>query len=180
MPFAPEDDIGGRVVVASISPILWQTVEELSFTGSRGDSWDVPIGYRTDFATVPRFAVWLIPRSGRWLRGAILHDYLLTDYVARGRMSSIDADGVFRLALEELGCSWLRRWLMWAGVRWGATFSSKRSEGWWKTLPPVLAISLPSLVLFGPSMVAVAVGLGIYSLLAGVTSGGRHWGDLSS
>jgi hypothetical protein len=180
MPFAPEDDIGGRVVTASISPTLNQMVEELTFTGSRGDVWNVPVGYVTDYATVPRVAVWLIPRSGRWLRGAILHDYLLTDYVAKGRMSSIDADGVFRLALEELGCSWLRRWMMWTGVRWGAAFSRTRSGGWWKTFPPVLAMSIPTLILFGPGMVVVGIELVIYSLLAGITSGGRHWGDLSS
>ncbi len=180
MPFAAEDDLGGRVVVGSHTPTLWRLVEDLTFTGSQGDVFTVPAGYVTDFATVPRVAVWLIPRFGRWLRAAILHDYLLTDYVAHGRMSSVDADGVFRLAQRELGCSWLRRWLMWAGVRWGAAFSRTRRGGWWSTAPQVFAISLPALVLFGPSMLAVALGLGIYSLLAGITSGGRHWGDLSS
>jgi hypothetical protein len=180
VPFAREDDIGGRVRTDSISPTLWQMVEELTFTGSQGDVFTVPIGYVTDHATVPRIAVWLIPRSGRWLRGAILHDYLLTDYVAKGLMSSVDADGVFRLALKELGCSWLRRWMMWTGVRWGAAFSRTRKAGWWSTAPAVFAMSVPTLILFGPGMIVVGIELGIYSLLAGITSGGRHWGDLSS
>jgi hypothetical protein len=38
-------------------------VEPLVHRG-RGDTFVVPAGFRTDFATVPRLIVWLIPRLG--------------------------------------------------------------------------------------------------------------------
>ena len=38
------------------------------------DEFLVPAGYVTDFATVPWFVQWLLPKQGKWTRPAILHD----------------------------------------------------------------------------------------------------------
>jgi Protein of unknown function (DUF1353) len=37
--------------------------------------------------------------------------------VPAGRISRIDADGIFRQSMRELGVPFLRRWIMWAAGR---------------------------------------------------------------
>ena len=37
---------------------------------------EVPAGYRTDFASVPRFFWRIFPPMGRYARAAVVHDYL--------------------------------------------------------------------------------------------------------
>jgi hypothetical protein len=145
---------------------MWRLVEPLRYRGAV-DEWTIPTGYATDFASVPRVASWLIPTYGRWTRAAVVHDYLITHELPAGRISSIDVDGVFRRILRELGVSTPRRWLMWAGVRWGALFGG-RAAGWWRTALPTLAISfpaLPVLALGGIPVLVASLPLAVAELL---------------
>src|SRR4051812_37782233 len=128
------------VTVRRVSDQLWEVVEPLVYRG-RGDTFVVPAGFRTDFATVPRLVVWLIPRFGRYTLAAILHDWLVTTGLVTGVVSARDADGLFRRALRELDVPPVRRWLMWTGVRWGSAAAGHRA-GWWRDAPRVLAITL--------------------------------------
>lgn len=160
MGFSP----GTRVVVEPVDAVTWRLVERLIYRGDE-EIWLIPAGYVTDFATVPRIAVWLIPRFGAYTKAAILHDFLLTDT----DVSSVDADNLFRRALRELGVPPVRRTLMWVGVRWGAAFNRRRRTGWWRTAPAVLAYSLPALLL-APAMIAVAVTLAAYGAVEFVVS----------
>lgn len=102
----------------------WELVTELRFEGAR-DSFLVPAGFRTDFASVPRPLWGLFPPFGRHTRAAILHDWC---YVKRPLVvgpkydcvvpiSRRDADGLFRRNMKDAGTSFMRRWLMWAAVR---------------------------------------------------------------
>lgn len=160
MGFSP----GTRVVVEPVDAVTWRLVERLIYRGDE-EIWLIPAGYVTDFATVPRIAVWLIPRFGAYTKAAILHDWLLTDT----DVSSVDADNLFRRALRELGVPPVRRTLMWVGVRWGAAFNRRRRAGWWRTAPAVLAYTLPALLL-APAMIAVAVTLAAYGAVEFVVS----------
>jgi len=132
-----------------LAPLIWQ--------GTKGQSFTVPTGFVTDFATVPRFLHWKVSPYGPYTRAAVLHDWLLdqlaewqsvadTDAGNSGRppANSRDVDGIFRRAMEDLGVRWDRRWVMWAAVRWGALFNPRRAYGrdFHKDLPRVLAISL--------------------------------------
>lgn len=152
------DETPPVVTVEPISSVLWLLHSPLTYRGER-DTFVVPAGYVTDFATVPRIAAWLIPRFGVYTRAAILHDWLLTD----SDVSSVDADNLFRRCLRELKVPPVRRTLMWVAVRWGAAFSRKRRAGWWRTAPAVLAYSAPALILV-PFFAAVAVGLALYGM----------------
>ncbi|WP_280236193.1 DUF1353 domain-containing protein [Nocardia cyriacigeorgica] len=107
MPFAD-----GGLVVEEIDEKFWRVVQPLEYRGAT-ERFVVPAGFRTDFASVPRPVVWLIPRYGAYTKAAILHDYLLDS----GVVSVADADGIFRRTLRELGVSVPRRWMMWAAVR---------------------------------------------------------------
>jgi hypothetical protein len=181
MPFAVEDDLGGgRVRVDSINEDDWRLVSPLTFTGNQGDEFTVPAGYVTDYASVPRILVWYIAKSGRWTRAAILHDYLLTDLVQSGRLSSVDADGLFRLALKELDVPPVKRRLMWVGVRWGAVGDPFRRLGWWSTAHQVVPISLIALPVFVVPVVAVTLALLVLGALEAAATGGRKHGTIST
>lgn len=73
----------------------------------------VPMGFLTDFASVPRvpFAYWL---AGNTAHGAaIVHDYLYQTH----RTDRATADRVFDEAMEVEGEPAWRRWMMWLAVR---------------------------------------------------------------
>jgi hypothetical protein len=108
----------GPVVVQEIDRgdgSRWHLVEPLAYQG-RDETFVVPAEFETDFASVPRAFTWLIPRYGRYTKAAILHDWLSQRAVA-GEFAWVDADGIFRRTMRELGVPLLRRWLMWAAVR---------------------------------------------------------------
>lgn len=97
-----------------------------------------PVTFRTDLTSVPRFFTWLVPRSGRHLPAALVHDGLVeTDpalpptYVSPGgvEVTRPQADRVFRDAMADLGVPVLRRWLVWSAVT-VATMVDGRATGW--------------------------------------------------
>ncbi|MEU1982695.1 DUF1353 domain-containing protein [Nocardia sp. NPDC019395] len=103
------------LVVEEIDGEFWKVREPLIYEGAN-ETFEVPVDFRTDFASVPRPFVWLIPRYGVYTRAAILHDFLLRTE----RVGKADADGLFRRALRECDVSRPRRWMMWTAVRFGS------------------------------------------------------------
>jgi len=92
---------------------------------------EVPVGFITDFASVPRsvripwlpkwvpgFPLWWIfSPTGNYNRAAVLHDYLYS--IACDWCSRFLADAIFRDAMMRLMVPLWRRWAMWAAVRVG-------------------------------------------------------------
>jgi len=152
------------LTVRRASDQLWEVVEPLVYRG-RSDTFVIPAGFRTDFASVPRVVVWLIPRFGRYTVAAVLHDWLVTEGLATRAVSSRDADGLFRRVLREEGVPPLRRWLMWTGVRWGALVTPQRRPGWWRDVPRVLALSVLAAPLVVPPALAITAALAGYTLV---------------
>jgi hypothetical protein len=141
MPF-----VDGNIAVKQIDAEAWELLEEVTYRG-RAETFTVPVGFRTDFASVPTVFVWLIPRYGVYTKAAIVHDYLCRE----APVDRADADGLFRRALRELGVSVLRRWIMWAAVRAGGRLKGA-SVGelllWLLvTVPAVAFLAVPALVL---------------------------------
>ena len=112
------------VVVRELDAVRWRLVEALVYTGAK-ESFTVPAGFETDFASVPTAFGWLLPRSGRYTKAAVLHDYLCKESKA-GRFDRDDADGIFRRTMRELDVPFLRRWLMWAAVASATTWLHRR------------------------------------------------------
>ncbi|MBF6330090.1 DUF1353 domain-containing protein [Nocardia transvalensis] len=137
--------IGSGPVVEEIDAVSWRVCEPIEYRG-RYQRFVVPAGFSTDFASVPRVLVWLIPRYGAYTRAAILHDYLSRT----GAVSRADADALFRTALGDCGVSVPRRWMMWAGVRSGSRLSgaTPREVGLF-----LLVIALSTLFLAVPVLV---------------------------
>lgn len=155
--------------------------DDVVYTGKCGD-FTVPAGFRTDFASVPRVVQWLIPSYGRYTLAAIVHDWLCVDlkryynevshyldamshlwpnpgHPAPPVASSRDTDGIFRRIMRELGVPFLRRWVMWTGVRWGALGNPARRKGIAKDLLPMILWSIIAAPVVVPATLVVGAGL---------------------
>jgi hypothetical protein len=157
MPFVGVTD----VVVKQRDDKNWNTQLELSYEG-KTQKWTVPRETDTDFASVPRAFVWFLPRYGRYTRAAILHDYLWREKATAGEISWIDADAVFRRAMRELEVPFLRRWMMWAAVRWAAMTKPRGMEGWWRESWRVLLVTLIAAPFVIPPAVVIIACLAVF------------------
>ncbi len=80
----------------------------------------------TDFASIPGFLTWLIPRYGRHTMAALIHDHLQDQLVddpsatpernGQRTVTSTEADFIMRIAMRDLGVPFVMRWIMWSGI----------------------------------------------------------------
>lgn len=88
----------------------FELIHAIRFESSGGRIITVPAGYRTDFASVPRFFHRIVSPVGRHGKAAIVHDWLCdespktTDYR--------EAAAIFNEAMKALGVSRIRRKIM--------------------------------------------------------------------
>ena len=76
----------------------------------------VPSGFRTDFASVPRFLWAVFPPTGYYQRAASLHDFCY----CRGKMLVLtrwDADATFLRQMKRDGVGVRTRYTLWLAVR---------------------------------------------------------------
>lgn len=78
-----------------------------------GETISVPVGFLTDFASIPRPLWWLFPRWGRYGNAAVIHDYCYWEqHYSRKR-----ADEIFLEAMAVLKVSSITRHTMYLAVR---------------------------------------------------------------
>lgn len=120
--------------------------------------WDAEVGgvivpadlakFRTDLTSVPRFFTWLIPRTGRHLPAALVHDGLVhrphepQTYIADEPIDRVTADRIFRSGMHDLGMSWLRRWLVWTAVATATMVDGPISRTWRTKLAVGLTVAV--------------------------------------
>ena len=83
--------------------------------------------FESDLASVPALFTWLVPKTGRHLPPALLHDGLIhgpgepASYVSvEGRiLDRVAADRVFRTAMRDTDTGPVRSWLIWSAVTLG-------------------------------------------------------------
>jgi len=80
------------------------------------DFIDIPEGFETDFASVPRGLWNIFPPDGEYTQAAVLHDYLYNQRKKHGRTRK-ECDQIFLEAMEVLGVPWWKRRLMYRAVR---------------------------------------------------------------
>jgi hypothetical protein len=158
MGFVPSD---ARAEVEELTDKQWTVLAPLEYAGQE-DRYTVPVGQTTDFASVPRIFAWFVPSYGRYTKAAILHDYLWRELAVDGKIEWIDADGLLRRAMRELGVPFLQRWVMWAAVRWAALFKPRGLAGAWRETPRMLLVTLLALPIVLPPAALIVAALLVY------------------
>lgn len=111
--------IHGHLVLKHVGRRHWRLTQPIRCTWVGGEV-EVPAGFQTDLASVPRPFRSLISVVGDWNRPAVIHDWL---YCTRPvKWTRRDADRLFLACLRAEGVWSVKRALMYAGVRLG---------GWW-------------------------------------------------
>jgi hypothetical protein len=96
----------------------WELTQPLIYSSRRyGQTIITPIGFVSDYASVPRIPIVFALTGDTGHKAAVTHDDLYRSKHAR--FTRHQADMIFREALMETEPPW-RAWVMWAGVRaWG-------------------------------------------------------------
>jgi hypothetical protein len=104
-----------------VSPLAdgksWYLHKEFGYdVGSEGseETIDVPIGFVTDFASVPRPLWWLIPRWGKYGNAAVIHDFCYWEQ----KYTRKRADEIFLEAMVVLEVGPVTRYVMYLAVSW--------------------------------------------------------------
>lgn len=155
MPFAEQTEL----IVKRITASNWELQSPLVY-GGKEQIFVINKGFITDFASVPQFATWLVPKYGVYTLAVILHDYLCSEGIRTQQVTSPDADGILRRVMREEGVSFPIRWLVWTAVRYGALVDPLRRPGSLSTLPLVSLVSIVSLPFLIVPMLGVLIGLG--------------------
>ena len=82
-----------------------------------GHLLEVPIGFITDLASVPRYLWLTFPPSGLHNGAAILHDYLYSKFCRYKDITREEADKIFLELMKELGVPAWKRYAMYYAVR---------------------------------------------------------------
>jgi hypothetical protein len=96
----------------------WTVDDLFSYIATNGDRVNVPGGFITDLASIPRFLWDVWPPEGKYTSAAIVHDRLYTtQFFTRAR-----SDEILFEAMGDCGVDWWSRHCIWLGVHW---------FGWW-------------------------------------------------
>lgn len=123
------EDAGPGRFGRQVFVLLEEFVYEIGATHS-GIIIRVPAGFVTDFASVPRFFWRVVPPMGEHGKACVVHDFL---YRKPSGFNKRLADAIFFDAMETLGVSWCKRWVMYLAVSWFG-----RSSFQWEDPSPVI------------------------------------------
>lgn len=131
--------------VLLVSPLAdgttWVIMRDFGYdVGAEGsdDHVAVPIGFQTDFATIPRPLWAILPKWGRYGNAAVIHDWL---YWAQNRPRPT-ADAIFREAMGVLQVNSVVKYALYWAVRlfgwlaWSRN-GADRAAGFDRVLPDV-------------------------------------------
>ena len=118
----------GRLFYEQIGPERWVLTQPFTYTGSNGFHVEVPVGFETDLASVPRIAWTLYSKTGDLARPSIPHDWLYVNAQVRDEATRRSIDDIFMVAMNDAGIAKLGRNIVYRAVRdFGATvFYRKR------------------------------------------------------
>ena len=86
----------------------------------------IPAGFETDGASIPRFYRWRFDPFGKWIRAAVIHDWLYSNVAAYTHIDRKASDVAFRdLMKRECVCCWTRTVIYYA-VRIGGWLAFRK------------------------------------------------------
>lgn len=104
----------------------WRMVEDFDYVTPGGDFIRIPHGFIHDLASIPRGLNLLFRKHGNHTRAAILHDwcyYMQGQVTAKIKLTRLESDELFLLAMKECGVGYLKRHMMYYAVRLGGYFA---------------------------------------------------------
>jgi hypothetical protein len=95
----------------------WYIVTSNFIVKIEGETYVIPFGFKTDFATIPRI-FWILAASddADTREASVLHDFLYSVECLDG-VSRAKADKLFLIAMKELKASLVKRHLIYLAVR---------------------------------------------------------------
>ena|SRR3990167_4919668 len=110
------------LIVKKVGDREWELVAPLEYHVGNENSSEViiiPVGFKTDLASTPKFIQALLPQNERYAIGAALHDFLYTN---KGKLSNKtytrkESDLIFIEAMKVLNVPFWKRELMFWAVR---------------------------------------------------------------
>lgn len=120
---AAHDSFQSPLVVQYEDGRNWVVYEPFTYCSPRV-CIHIPIGFSTDFASIPR-ALWRViaPTDRHIAKAAVVHDFLYRTPEWQGTRQQ--ADNELREAMNCLGAPWWKRQMVYAGVRVGGGSSFK-------------------------------------------------------
>ena len=108
-----------------IYPVLQDTPNGVSQRFSEDWTWlgiTIPAGFITDGTSSPIWARLVVPRRGKYVFAAYIHDYCLS------KMSRREAAQIYLKALRVLGAPKYQQFIRYRGVRIYDVFSNLKSK----------------------------------------------------
>lgn len=120
------------ITILVVSPLedgkTWALMQELRYVyGNEPEaqrSIVVSTGFLTDFASVPWFVQWVIPKWGKYGNPAVIHDWLYWTQVTTRK----EADDIFLDAMNVTGVGCLRKYAIYFAVRFCGCWAWLRNE----------------------------------------------------
>jgi len=84
------------------------------------DTIIIPEGFWTDFASIPQIFQNILPVLDKYLRAAVLHDYMYYKQSLNGhKITRYKADKIFENAMKSCGVGYIKRKIIYYAVRSG-------------------------------------------------------------
>ena len=103
--------------------ILYDFGYEIGDEGS-GDVINVPIGFHTDFASIPRPLWAIFPRWGKYGNAAVIHDYLYWEQSHNRK----ESDDILLEGMVVLEVGYFTRYAIYWAVRLGGWWAWRRNK----------------------------------------------------
>ena len=105
----------------------WMLCCPFSYVAKDREVIVVPTGFITDGASIPKVFWSMIggPLSGRYICSAVIHDFLCFK-AHQNQYSRKRADIIFEQAMREEGATFIKRKVMYLGVRLASIFSKRK------------------------------------------------------
>jgi hypothetical protein len=100
----------------------WRLATKFRYVGSK--IIDVPVGFITDGASVPRVFWSLFSPTGSYLKAAVIHDYLYVNQL----FSRETTDLIFLEAMKESGVGFFTRLAVYRAVKFGGWVAWKKNK----------------------------------------------------
>ena len=113
------------LIVRHINGKIWEVMEEFTYKVFNSTAMiTVPVGYITDFASIPRLCWRLIGHpAGKYGKAAVIHDFLYSSH----RYNRKRSDEIFYEAMGVSGVVLWKRKIIYRAVRMFGMFAWKKA-----------------------------------------------------